>query len=192
MEPLILVKGQKVDLTKSNPGLQKIAVGLSWDLQDGVTFDLDAFAIPVNAAGKMHSHILYFGSAKDAAGKPSLLGGALHHSGDNLTGAGDGDDEIITVDVSTLPADCDKVVFGINIYNAKAGQNFGQVKAAFARVFDATAPTESILKYDLNEDFSSKTAIIVGEIYRKDGEWKFSAIGEGKDGDLNTLAAAYN
>lgn len=192
METLNLVKGQKVDLTKSNPGLQKIAVGLSWDLQDGVTFDLDAFAIPVNATGKQHSPVLYFGSPKNAEGQLMLLSGALHHSGDNLTGAGDGDDEVITVDTSTLPADCDKVVFGINIYAAKAGQNFGQVKAASCRVFDANTPAESILKYDLNEDFSSKTAIIVGEIYRKDGEWKFSAIGEGKDGDLNTLTAAYN
>lgn len=180
--PLSLVKGQKVDLTKSNPGLTKFAFGLGWDLQPGVTFDLDAFAFLVDGAGKECANPVFFGH---------LSGEGVKHSGDNLTGAGDGDDEVITIEQSALPANCEKVILGVNIYNAKPGQNFGQVKGCFCRAFDPQTPDQSIVRYDLNEDYSTKTAILVGEFYKKDGEWKFNALGEGKDGDINTLRSAY-
>lgn len=180
---LNLVKGQKVDITKTNPGLTKIAFGLGWDLQPGVTFDLDAFAFPCNAAGKTKvDDVVYFGR---------LTKGGIKHSGDNLTGAGDGDDEVITIDTTALPTDCEKVVIGINIYNAKTGQNFGQVKGAFCRAFDQANPDHSIVKYDLNEDYSTHTAVIMGELYKKDGEWKFNALGQGANGSINEVIAPY-
>lgn len=184
-----LVKGQKVDLTKTNPEMKKISFGLSWDLQDGATFDLDAIAIPLGSDGKQKGDLLFFGSTKDANGKPYVTG--LSHSGDNLTGAGDGDDEIITLDTLTIPADVEAVVVAVNIYDAKPGQNFGQVNSASCRAFDAEKPTDSICKYDLNEDYSDKTAIYVGKAYRKDGQWKFEAMGEGATGDINQLTARY-
>ncbi len=179
---LNLVKGQKVDMTKTNPGLKAFAFGLGWDLQPGVTFDLDAFAFLVNGAGKECAHPVFFGHLSEQGVK---------HSGDNLTGAGDGDDEVITIEQGALPADCEKVVIGVNIYDAKAGQNFGQVKGAFCRAFDPAVPDQSIIKYDLNEDYSTNTAVIMGEFYKKDGEWKFNALGEGKAGDINSLRQAY-
>jgi len=179
---LNLVKGQKVDMTKTNPGLLAFAFGLGWDLQPGVTFDLDAFAFLLNAQGKECANPVYFGH---------LSSPGVKHSGDNLTGAGDGDDEVITITHGELPAECEKVVIGVNIYNAQAGQNFGQVKGAFCRAFDPANPAQSIIKYDLNEDYSTRTAILVGEFYKKDGEWKFNALGEGKDGDINSLRQAY-
>lgn len=182
-------KGEKVDLTKTNPGLNKVSFGISWDLQPDKVVDLDAFAVPVKADEKQHSPVLYFGSPK-VDGKLSVLDGALIHSGDNLTGAGDGDDETITVDLSKVPADVDSVVVGVNIFNSTAG-NMGQVKSAACRVYNAEKPTENIINYDLNEDYSSYSGLLIGKIYRKEGQWKFQAMGEGCNGDINTITAKY-
>lgn len=179
---LNLVKGQKVDLTKTNPDVKEFAFGLGWDLQPGVIFDLDAFAFLLDGNSKECAHPVFFGHLSEQGVK---------HSGDNLTGAGDGDDEVITIMHGSLPANCEKVVIGVNIYNAKAGQNFGQVKGAFCRAFDPKTPEQSIIKYDLNEDYSTNTAVLMGEFYKKDGEWKFNALGLGKEGDINTLRKEY-
>lgn len=173
METVNLDKGQRVDLTKENPGLTKVTVGLGWDVGNSSNaFDLDAFAVPKGGS------IVYFGA---------LTGPGLKHHGDNLTGAGDGDDELIDVDLSAVQKD--EIFICVNIYKAgERHQNFGQVKNAFLRIFK-TGTTEELLKYDLSEDYSGFTGIVMGKLYKKDGEWKFQAIGEGKNGDINAIAA---
>ena len=180
-----LVKGQKVDLTKENPNLKHVGFGLGWDVNSssGAAFDLDAFAL-ICKGGKItsNSDIIYFNNLK---------GPGVTHSGDNLTGAGEGDDEVISVDLSQIPSDCDEVVFCVNIYQADSRhQNFGQVKNSFIRVFDKDSNNE-LRRFDLNEDYSANTGVVMGKIYRKDGEWKFQAIGEGKNGDINQIASSY-
>lgn len=180
-----LTKGQKVDLTKGNPGLCKLLVGLGWDTNrydGGSDFDLDAAAFLLNGGGKVSGDgdFVFYGNLKHASG-------AVEHMGDNLTGEGDGDDEEIRVDLSKVPETVEKIDFTVTIYEAEERrQNFGQVSNAFIRVVDEASNTE-LIRYDLGEDFSVETAVVVGELYRNNGEWKFNAIGSGFQGGLHAL-----
>ena len=180
-----LVKGQKTDLTKGNPNLSKILVGLGWDVKKydgGYDFDLDASAFLVGPNEKVatDADFIFYHNLKHSSG-------AVEHTGDNLTGAGEGDDEVIRVDLKKLPAGIDKVAFTVTIYDAdERRQNFGQVSNAYIRIIDETTGRE-LIHYDLGEDFSIETAIVVGELYRHSGEWKFNAIGSGFKGGLRAL-----
>lgn len=180
-----LQKGQKVDLTKGNPGLSKLIVGLGWDTNKydgGADFDLDAAAFLLGDNGKVpsDSDFIFYSNLQHSSG-------AVVHTGDNLTGEGDGDDEVIKVDLSKVPASISKIDFTVTIYDAESrGQNFGQVSNAYIRVVDETNGTE-LIRYDLGEDFSIETAVVVGEMYRNNGEWKFNAIGSGFSGGLAAL-----
>ncbi len=184
-----LSKGQKVDLTKGNPGLKSIMVGLGWDVNKystGVDFDLDATAFLLGENQKVTSNkdFVYYGNLKH-------ISGAVEHYGDNLTGSGDGDDEQIHVNLSTLPGNIDRIAFAVTISDAeKRNQNFGQVSNAFVRIVDEATKKE-IIRFDLGEDFSTETAVVVGELYRYKGEWKFNAIGSGFKGGLKTLCVNY-
>jgi len=184
-----LKKGQKIDLTKTNPGLSKIMVGLGWDTNKydgGFDFDLDASAFLLGADGKAASEADFvFYSNKEHSSK------SVVHCGDNLTGEGDGDDEQIMVDLSLVPANIDKIDFTVTIYDADVrNQNFGQVSNAFIRIVNS-ANNEELIRYDLSEDFSIETAVVVGELYRNNGEWKFNAIGSGFGGGLAALCNNY-
>lgn len=187
--PINLSKGQKVDLTKGNPGLKKIMVGLGWDVNafdSGADFDLDAAAFMVGADGKCptEQEFIYYHNLTH----PSE---ALKHMGDNLTGAGEGDDEQIAVDLDKIPANIEKVAFTVTIYDADTRrQNFGQVSNAFIRIVDEMTNTE-LIRYDLGEDFSIETAAVFGELYKNGGEWKFNAIGNGFQGGLAALCANF-
>lgn len=180
-----LTKGQKVELTKTSPGLSKILVGLGWDVNrydGGLDFDLDAAAFLLTSDGKVGSDndFVFYGNLKH-------LSEAVVHQGDNLTGEGEGDDEQILVDLQKIPAEISKVAFTVTIYDADVRkQNFGQVSNAFIRIVDESTGTE-LIRYDLGEDFSIETAVVVGELYRNNSEWKFSAIGSGFQGGLNAL-----
>ena len=180
-----LFKGQKVDLTKGNPGLSKIVVGLGWDVNKyggGAAFDLDAAAFMLGANGKVQndSDFVFYNNLKHSSG-------SVQHMGDNLTGAGDGDDEQIKIDLSKIPANIEKIAFTVTIHEAEQRrQNFGQVSNAFIHVFDEAKNTD-LIRYDLSEDFSIETAVVVAEIYRHSGEWKFNAIGSGFQGGLKAL-----
>ena len=180
-----LQKGQKIDLTKTNPGLTKVLVGLGWDTNKydgGADFDLDAAVFLLGDSGKVNSDadFVFYGNLKHASG-------AVEHLGDNLTGAGDGDDEQIKVDLAAVPANVTKIDFTVTIYDAEARrQNFGQVSNAFIRIVNE-ATGEELLRFDLGEDFSIETAVVVAELYRNNGEWKFNAIGSGFSGGLAAL-----
>ena len=180
-----LKKEQKVDLTKSNPGLSKILIGLGWDTNKydgGNDFDLDSSVFLLGADSKVTDggDFIFFNNLKHASG-------SVEHLGDNLTGAGDGDDEEIKIDLSKVPANIEKIAFTVTIYEAdERKQNFGQVENAFIRVFDEQNNKE-LIRYDLDEDFSVETAVIVGELYRNKGEWKFNAVGSGFEGGLAAL-----
>ncbi|GGD87128.1 TerD family protein [Paenibacillus nasutitermitis] len=176
-----LSKGQKIDLTKSNPGLSKITVGLGWDTNKydgGKDFDLDVSVFLTNAEGKVSSdkNFIFFNNKQNE-------NGSVVHTGDNLTGEGEGDDEQVKVDLSSVPADVEKIAFTITIYEAsERSQNFGQVSRAYARIVN-DANQEELVRFDLGEDFSIETGVVVGELYRNGAEWKFNAIGSGyKDG----------
>jgi len=184
-----LQKGQKIDLTKGNPGLSKIIVGLGWDTNKysgGADFDLDASAFLLDKNGKASGieAFIYYNN---------LVGGnsSVTHTGDNLTGEGEGDDEQIKVDLSLVPAHIDKVAIAVTIHEAaQRAQNFGQVSNAFVRVVNETDGKE-VMRYDLGEDFSVETAIVACELYRHQGEWKFNAVGNGFAGGLSALCANY-
>ena len=184
-----LSKGQKVSLTKGNPGLSKIVVGLGWDTNKydgGSDFDLDAAAFLLGGNGKVNqdSDFIFYGNLKHSSG-------AVEHMGDNLTGDGDGDDEQIKIDLSAVPANVEKIGFTVTIYDSDVRkQNFGQVSNAYIRIFDEVSNTE-LIRYDLGEDFSIETAVVVGELYRNNGEWKFNAIGSGFQGGLHALCQNY-
>ena len=184
-----LSKGQKVDLTKSNPGLSKIVVGLGWDTNrydGGYDFDLDAAAFLLGASGKVTSDddFVFYNNLKHPSG-------SVEHMGDNRTGAGEGDDEQIMIDLNAVPANIQKIDFTVTIYEAdERQQNFGQVSNAYIHVLDETNSRE-LIRYDLGEDFSVETAMVVGEIYRHQGEWKFNAIGSGFKGGLRALGLNY-
>ena len=180
-----LSKGQKVDLTKGNPGLSKILVGLGWDTNKydgGYDFDLDAAAFILGANGKVLSDadFVFYNNLKHSSG-------AIQHMGDNLTGSGEGDDEQIKIDLAKVPANVEKIAFTVTIHEAEERhQNFGQVSNAFIRIADETTG-QNLVRYDLGEDFSVETAVVVGELYRNAGEWKFNAIGSGFKGGLRAL-----
>lgn len=184
-----LTKGQKVSLTKNNPGLKKLVVGLGWDVNSfdtGGDFDLDAAAFLLTDNGKVSGQedFVFFGNLKDPSG-------SVEHLGDNLTGAGDGDDEQIKINLATVPANISRVVFTVTIYDAETRrQNFGQVNNAFIRIYNEESG-EEMLRYDLGEDFSIETAAVFGELYKNNGEWKFNAIGSGYQGGLAALCANY-
>ncbi len=184
-----LSKGQKVDLTKGNPSLKQLMVGLGWDVNafdGGYDFDLDASAFVLGANGlcPTDKDFIFYGNLKHSSG-------AVEHMGDNLTGSGDGDDEQIMVDLSKIPANIERVAFTVTIYDAELRrQNFGQVSNAYIRIVDMVTGQE-IIHYDLGEDFSIETAIVVGEIYKRDGNWKFNAIGSGFQGGLAALCGHY-
>ena len=183
--PINLSKGQKVDLTKGNPGLKSIMVGLGWDVNafdSGVDFDLDAAAFLLGADGKCPTdkEFVFYGNLKHQSE-------SVNHMGDNLTGAGEGDDEQIQVDLSKVPANIEKIAFTVTIYDAESRhQNFGQVSNAYVRIMDESTGAE-LLRYDLGEDFSIETAAVFGELYKNGAEWKFNAIGSGYQGGLAAL-----
>ena len=180
-----LKKGQKVDLTKGNPGLKKVVVGLGWDVNrydGGSEFDLDASAFLLGAGGRVNadSDFIFYGNGSHPSG-------SVVYGGDNRTGAGEGDDEQIFVDLSLVPANIDKIDFTVTIYEAdERRQNFGQVSNAFVRIVDEATGAE-LIRYDLEEDYSIETALVVGELYRHGSEWKFNAIGSGFQGGLEAL-----
>ncbi|WP_172199926.1 TerD family protein [Saccharibacillus qingshengii] len=180
-----LQKGQKVDLTKTNPGLKKVLVGLGWDTNKydgGKDFDLDSSAFLLGTSGKVtaDTDFVFYNNPKNA-------NGAVVHTGDNRTGEGEGDDEQLTVELASVPADVEKVSFCITIHDATArAQNFGQVSNAFVRIVNEET-NEELIRYDLGEDFSVETAIVVAELYRNAGEWKFSAVGSGYQDGLEGL-----
>lgn len=187
--PISLSKGQKVDLTKGNPGLKKIMVGLGWDVNafdSGGAFDLDTAAFMLGENGKCPTgnEFIFYGNLEHASG-------SVKHMGDNLTGGGEGDDEQIFINLSAIPENISKVAFTVTIYESDVRrQNFGQVSNSFIRIVNEDSGQE-IIRYDLGEDFSIETAIVVGELYRHNGEWKFNAIGSGFQGGLAALCGHY-
>ena len=185
--PINLSKGQKVDLTKGNPGLKKLMVGLGWDVNafdTGADFDLDASAFMLGENGKCPTE-------KEFVFYLEHKSGSVKHMGDNLTGEGDGDDEQIQIDLSKVPSNVVRIAFTVTIYDAEGRrQNFGQVSNSFIRIVDEVTNTE-LIHYDLGEDFSIETAVVVGELYRHNGGWKFNAIGSGFQGGLAALCGHY-
>ncbi len=187
--PVCLQKGQKVSLTKGNPGLSKVVVGVGWDINQydtGANFDLDSSAFLLKADGKVggSQDFVFYGNLKHPSG-------CVEHMGDNLTGAGEGDDEQMRIDLSKVPAEIEKIAFTVTIYDAETrNQNFGQVNNAFVRIYNEET-SEELMRYDLGEDFSIETAAVFGELYRNNGEWKFNAIGSGFYGGLAALCANY-
>jgi tellurium resistance protein TerD len=183
-----LSKGGNVSLTKEAPNLKAIMVGLGWDERttSGADFDLDASALMVNGSGKIlsDSHFVFFNNLKSPDG-------SVEHTGDNLTGGGDGDDEQLLVNLAAVPPECERIVFPVSIYEAQSrGQSFGQVRNAFIRVVNSDGGAE-LTRYDLTEDASSETAMIFGELYRYNTEWKFRAVGQGYASGLAGIARDY-
>jgi len=183
-----LSKGANVSLSKEAPGLRTIRVGLGWDMRvtDGSAFDLDASVYVLGENGKVRSDsdFIFFNNLSGA-------GGAVVHQGDNLTGEGEGDDEVVVVQLAQLPADVVRISFAATIYEAEQRrQSFGMVQNAFIRVVNGDGGTE-IARYDLSEDASTETAMIFGDLYRHGGEWKFKAIGQGFAGGLSPLARSF-
>jgi tellurium resistance protein TerD len=184
-----LSKGQKIDLTKTNPGLVRGVIGLGWDTNKysgGKEFDLDASAFLVDANNRCQNDhdFIFYNNLKHPSG-------ALQHTGDNRTGEGDGDDEQVIVDFSKIPAYVDRIGITVTIHDAEArSQNFGQVSNAFVRLSDE-ATGEELLRFDLGEDFSIETAVVFCELYRHGNDWKFNAIGSGFSGGLGALCKNY-
>lgn len=184
-----LQKGQKIDLTKGNPSLSKLLVGLGWDTNGysgDFAFDLDASAFLLDQNGKASGieDFIFYNNLEGG-------NGSVIHTGDNLTGEGEGDDEVIKINLQNIPERIKKVAITVTIYEAiKRVQNFGQVTNAYVRVVNELT-NEEIIHYDLGEDFSIETAIVVCEIYRHNDEWKFGAVGSGYSGGLQALAANY-
>ncbi|MGN2639281.1 TerD family protein [Nocardia takedensis] len=180
-----LSKGGNVSLTKAAPGLTAVAVGLGWDVRTttGTDFDLDASAIGLGGDKKVASngHFVFFNNLKSPDG-------AIEHIGDNRTGEGEGDDEVINVDLANTPANVESIVFPVSIYDAASrNQSFGQVRNSYIRVVDRANGTE-LARYDLTEDASTETAMVFGELYRNGAEWKFRAIGQGYASGLEGIA----
>ncbi|GGA33222.1 TerD family protein [Psychrobacillus lasiicapitis] len=189
MSVINLSKGQKIDLTKTNPGLKNVIVGLGWDTNrysGGNDFDLDASAFIVDGNGKAFNEksFIFYNNLQSEDG-------SVIHTGDNRTGVGDGDDEQLLVKLPLVPSVVQKVVFTVTIHDAELRkQNFGQVSNAFIRIVNEDT-NEEIVRYDLGEDFSIETALVVGEIYRHNNEWKFNAIGSGFQGGLAALITEF-
>ncbi|MDM5179930.1 TerD family protein [Massilia sp. DJPM01] len=183
-----LTKGGNVNLSKEAPGLTKMVIGLGWDARStsGVEFDLDGSVFLLKADGKVRADtdMIFYNNLKS-------VDGSVTHSGDNRTGAGDGDDESITVELSRVPADIEKISVCVTIHDAAARkQNFGMVSNAFIRCINAADNTE-IARFDLSEDGSTEAAMIFGEVYRHAGDWKFRAVGQGFNGGLGPLASSF-
>lgn len=185
-----LSKGGNVSLTKEAgaAGLFRVRAALGWDVRTttGADFDLDASALLVGTSGKVltDQHFVFYGNLASPDG-------SVQHTGDNLTGEGEGDDEVINLDLSAVPVEVDRVVFPVSIYEADSkGQNFGQVSNAYIRIVNADNDVE-LARYDLSEDASSETAMVFGELYRREGEWKFRAVGQGYASGLAGIARDY-
>ena len=183
-----LGKGGNLSLTKTDPSLSKILIGLGWDERatDGGDFDLDASAFLLNISGKVRSEadFIFYNQLRSSDG-------SVEHTGDNRTGQGDGDDESVKVDLSRVPADVDKIVITVTIHDADARrQNFGQVANAFIRVVNDVTGQE-VVRFDLAEDYSTETAMVFGELYRHSGEWKFRAVGQGYSGGLGAMCRQF-
>lgn len=187
--PVSLQKGQKVSLTKGNPGLTNVIVGLGWDINQfdtGGDFDLDAsaFLLADNGIVTRPEDFVFFGNFTHPSG-------SVQHLGDNKTGEGDGDDEQIRIDLTSVPENISRIAFTVTIYESEQRhQNFGQVNNAFIRICNEQTG-EELLRYDLGEDFSIETAVVFGELYKNNNEWKFNAIGSGFQGGLAAICANY-
>lgn len=183
-----LSKGGNLSLTKTDPNLVRIMIGLGWDERatDGASFDLDASAFLLGASGKVrgdHDFIFY--------NQLRSVDGSVGHTGDNRSGQGDGDDESLLVDLSKVAADIEKIAITVTIHDATTrGQNFGQIANAFIRVVNQDNGIE-IVRFDLAEDYSTETAMVFGELYRHSGEWKFRAVGQGYSGGLGAMCQQY-
>jgi len=183
-----LSKGGRISLSKEDPDLKKVHVGLGWDERstDGSEFDLDASAFMLNANGKVRSDadFIFYNQLRSVEG-------SVEHTGDNRSGAGEGDDEVVMVDLSAVPPEIQKIAFTVTIHDAEQRrQNFGQVQNAFIRVVNAETNAE-VARYDLSEDASTETAMIFGELYRHNNEWRFSAVGQGYNGGLAAMCSQY-
>lgn len=186
-----LSKGGRLSLSKEAPGLSKIQIGLGWDARvtDGAQYDLDASVFLLNSSGKVRSDsdFIFYNNLKG-------VNGAVEHMGDNLTGAGEGDDEVVKIDLKKLESDApdvEKLAFVVTIHDAeKRKQNFGQINNAFIRILNQDDNKE-IVRYDLSEDYSMETAMIFGEVYFKTGEWRFTAVGQGYAGGLAAVCKSY-
>jgi tellurium resistance protein TerD len=183
-----LTKGGNVSLSKEAPGLKKIVLGLGWDPRktDGKEFDLDAMVFLTNDGGKVRSDadFVFFNNKQSSDG-------SVVHGGDNRSGAGEGDDETIMIDLEKLPTDVQKVVATVVIYEGKErSQNFGMVDKAYIRVLNGDGGAE-IARFDLSEDAGTVTAMIFGEVYRNGADWKFKATGQGYDGGFQALVQSY-
>lgn len=185
---LTLTKGGSLSLSKEDPTLVRTRIGLGWDARstDGAPFDLDASALLLGADGKVRSDadFIFYNQPKDEAG-------SVAHQGDNKTGDGDGDDEQITVDLSLVPADVQKIVFAVSIHEGQErGQNFGQVRNAYIRLLNEDTQAE-VVRYDLSEDAGQEAALNFAEVYRHNGEWKFRAVGQGYVSGLRGIAVDF-
>ncbi|UYM14915.1 TerD family protein [Endozoicomonas euniceicola] len=183
-----LSKGGNLSLDKAAPGIKNVLIGLGWDERatDGVEFDLDASVFLIKSDGKVRGDhdFIFYNQLKSQCG-------SVEHTGDNLTGGGEGDDESIKVDLSMVPTEIDKIAVTVTIHDAEAnGLNFGQVANAFIRIVNE-ADNQEVCRYDLSEDYSIETAMIFGELYRHGGEWKFRAVGQGYEGGLKAMALNY-
>lgn len=184
-----LVKGQKIDLTKGNPGLQKVKIGCGWDINKydkNETFDIDASAFLLAENDKVLNDqgFVFYHNSSDPSN-------SVVYSGDNRTGEGEGDDETIIVDLSKVPNEVKKIVFVVSIYDANnKAQNFGLISNSYIRAIDEDTNAE-LFKYELDEDFSTETGLIAGELYRRNNDWKFSAVGKAMSGGLSTIAKMY-
>ncbi len=183
-----LSKGGNLSLTKTDPNLVRILVGLGWDERstDGASFDLDASAFLLGASGKVRGDhdFIFYNQLRSADG-------AIEHTGDNRSGQGDGDDESLLVNLSQISPEIDKVAITVTIHDAAArNQNFGQVANAFIRIVNQDNGIE-IVRFDLAEDYSTETAMVFGELYRHSGEWKFRAVGQGYAGGLAAMCQQY-
>lgn len=183
-----LNKGGNLSLSKTDPNLTNVLVGLGWDARatDGADFDLDASAFLLGANDKVRGEqdFIFYNQTRSPEG-------SVEHTGDNRTGAGDGDDEAVKIELTKVPAEVQKIAITVTIHDAeKRGQNFGQVQNAFIRVVNDQSNVE-IVRFDLNEDYSTETAMIFGELYRHNGEWKFRAVGQGYNGGLSAMCSQY-
>ena len=183
-----LNKGGNLSLSKTDPNLTHVLVGLGWDARstDGVDFDLDASAFLLTESGKVRgeSDFIFYNQTRSPEG-------SVEHTGDNRTGDGDGDDESVKIDLSKVPAEIQKIAITVTIHDGESrGQNFGQVQNAFIRIVNDQSNTE-IVRFDLNEDYSTETAMIFGELYRHSGEWKFRAVGQGYTGGLGAMCRQF-
>ncbi|NNH79349.1 TerD family protein [Acinetobacter sp. ANC 5380] len=183
-----LNKGGNLSLSKTDPSLNQVLIGLGWDARatDGADFDLDAsaFLLAGNDKVRGETDFIFYNQTRSPEG-------SVEHTGDNRTGEGDGDDEAVKINLAKVPADVQKIAITVTIHDAEnRGQNFGQVQNAFIRVVNDQTNVE-IVRFDLNEDYSTETAMIFGELYRHNGEWKFRAVGQGYNGGLRAMCGQY-